>query len=142
MAVPHVADRAAGYGIPGVVVDGMDILAVYSVMREAVERAYNGDGATLVEAKTYRLTPHSSDDDDRSYRSRDEVEEWKRKDPILRFQQVLVSEGLLDQSRIDEYDQRARAEVDAAQAYTDAAPYPQPEEALGDVYAPLEENSP
>jgi len=85
MAVANVADRAAAYGIVGVVVDGNDVLAVYDVMTEAVERAYNDDGATLIEAKTYRIVPHSSDDDDRSYRSREEVEEWKIKGPINRF---------------------------------------------------------
>ncbi len=88
MAVDNVADRAAAYGIDGVVVDGNDVLAVYDVMAEAVERAYNGDGATLVEAKTYRIVPHSSDDDDRSYRSREEVEAWKQKGPINRFRRL------------------------------------------------------
>ncbi len=91
MAVENVADRAAGYGIEGVVVDGNDVLAVYDVMAAAVERAYNGDGATLVEAKTYRIVPHSSDDDDRSYRSREEVESWKQKGPIHNFRSYLGS---------------------------------------------------
>lgn len=135
MAVTNVADRAAAYGIAGVVVDGNDVLAVYDVMTEAVERAYNGDGATLVEAKTYRLTPHSSDDDDRSYRSREEVEEWKRKGPINRFRQYLAGESILTPALIDEYEARARAEVDAAQAAAEAAPDPAPEDALGSVYA-------
>jgi 2-oxoisovalerate dehydrogenase E1 component alpha subunit len=135
MAVANVADKAAGYGVHGVVVDGNDVLAVYAVMREAVERAYNGGGATLVEAKTYRLSPHSSDDDDRSYRSREEVEEWKRKDPITRFQNALRDEGILNDPLIAEYDARARAEVDQAQAEAETAPLPAGETALGDVYA-------
>lgn len=139
MAVANVADRAAAYGICGEMVDGNDILAVYDVMRRAAERAYSGDGATLVEAKTYRLVPHSSDDDDRSYRSRDEVEEWKRRDPIVRFRQHLMERGVLDSAAIDAYEERARAEVDAAQAAAEAAPYPAAEDALGDVYAPLED---
>ncbi len=138
MAVANVADRASAYGIPGVVVDGNDVLAVYDVMAEAVERAYNGDGATLVEAKTYRLTPHSSDDDDRSYRSREEVEEWKRKGPINRFRQYLEAESILTADRLQEYEARARVEVDAAQAAAEAAADPAPEDALGDVYAPVE----
>ena len=85
MAVTNVADRAAAFGMPGVVVDGNDVLAVYAVMNEAVDRARAGEGPTLVEAKTYRIVPHSSDDDDRSYRTRDEVEQWKKRDPILQL---------------------------------------------------------
>jgi 2-oxoisovalerate dehydrogenase E1 component alpha subunit len=104
-------------------------------MREAVQRAYNGDGATLVEAKTYRITPHSSDDDDRSYRSREEVEEWKAKGPIKRFQEYLEAEGILTSALLDEYEARARAEIDQAQATAEAAPDPAPEDALGAVYA-------
>lgn len=138
MAVSDVADRAAGYGVTGVVVDGNDLFACYTVMQEAVERAYSGGGATLIEAKTYRITPHSSDDDDRTYRSREEVEEWKKKDPLLRFQNYLLSEGILTQAQLDTYEARAKAEVDAAQAAAENAPYPAPEAALGDVYAPGE----
>lgn len=138
MAVTNVADRAAAYGVHGVVVDGNDLLACYDVMCEAVERAYSGVGSTLVEAKTYRITPHSSDDDDRSYRSREEVEEWKKKDPILRFQTYLMNEGILSQKQLDEYEARAKAEVDAAQAAAETAPYPPAEAALADVYAPAE----
>ncbi|MBK8022957.1 MAG: thiamine pyrophosphate-dependent dehydrogenase E1 component subunit alpha [Chloroflexi bacterium] len=138
MAVANVADRAAGYGIPGVVVDGNDVLAVYDVMRDAVERAYNGDGATLVEAKTYRIVPHSSDDDDRSYRSREEVDMWKQRDPILRLGRHLEAEGMLSKAEAEQYDRRARVEVDAAQAAAEAAPDPDPQDALGAVYAPLE----
>ncbi|RMF78555.1 MAG: thiamine pyrophosphate-dependent dehydrogenase E1 component subunit alpha [Chloroflexi bacterium] len=138
MAVAHVADRADAYGVRGVMVDGNDVLAVYDVMAEAVERAYNGDGATLVEAKTYRIVPHSSDDDDRSYRSREEVEEWKKKDPILRFQKVLLEETILSDTLIDDYESRARDAVNKAQVEAEAAPWPAPEEAIGDVYAPLE----
>lgn len=138
MAVKNVADRASAYGIAGVTVDGNDVLAMYDVMKEAAERAYNGGGATLVEAKTYRMTPHSSDDDDRSYRTREEVEEWKKKDPIVRFQRYLQAEGILTQAMIDDYETHARDEVDAAHKAAEAAPSPAPEAALGDVYAPME----
>ncbi|MCC6801830.1 MAG: thiamine pyrophosphate-dependent dehydrogenase E1 component subunit alpha [Anaerolineae bacterium] len=141
MAVANVADRAAAYGVTGVVVDGNDVLAVYNVMREAAERAYNGGGATLVEAKTYRIVPHSSDDDDRSYRTREEVEEWKRKGPINRFRQYLEAEGVLTPEILEDYETRARAEVDRAQANAEAARSPEPEDALGAVYAPPEEAS-
>jgi 2-oxoisovalerate dehydrogenase E1 component alpha subunit len=139
MAVPNVADRAAAYGVHGVIVDGNNLLAVYAVMREAAQRAYNGDGATLVEAKTYRPVPHSSDDDDRSYRSREEVEAWKAKDPLLRFSQFLLNEKIADAARLQAWDDDARQQVDRGQEQAEAAPYPQPEEALGAVYAPAEE---
>ena len=84
MAVRDVADRAAGYGFPGVVVDGNDVLACYGAMKEAHERARAGEGPTLIECKTYRFQPHTSDDDDRSYRSREEVEEARAPRPARR----------------------------------------------------------
>lgn len=83
MAVANAADKALGLGLPGVSVDGMDFLAMYQVMKEAVDRARSGEGPTIVEARVYRITPHSSDDDDRSYRSREEVEQFKQRDPLL-----------------------------------------------------------
>lgn len=138
MAVANVADRASAYGVKGVMVDGNDVLKMYDALHEAVERAYNGEGSTLIEAKTYRPVPHSSDDDDRSYRSREEVEEWKRKDPILRFEKWLTEQAILTPALLDEYEERARIEVDAAQAAAENAPYPAPEAALGDVYAPAD----
>jgi 2-oxoisovalerate dehydrogenase E1 component alpha subunit len=136
MAVPNVADRAPAFGIHGLIVDGNDVLAAYRGMTEAVERARSGGGTTLVEAKTYRPVPHSSDDDDRTYRSRNEVEEWKRRDPILRFQTYLRERGLLDDDAIEEVEARVRQEVDEAQAAAMAAPYPPAEEALFPVFKP------
>lgn len=136
MAVPNVADRAAMFGITGVIVDGNDVLASYRAMKEAVERARNGGGATLFEAKTYRPVPHSSDDDDRTYRTRDEVEEWKQRDAIKRFQNYLLEKGILDDESIEEIEQRVRDEVNDAQAAAESAPYPPGEAALFPVYAP------
>jgi 2-oxoisovalerate dehydrogenase E1 component alpha subunit len=140
MAVAHVADRAAAYGVTGVIVDGNDILASYDAMVFARDRAYNGEGATLVEAKTYRPVPHSSDDDDRSYRSREEVEVWKEKDPINRFQQQLLSRGILTQDMVNDYEGKARKMIDDAQKFTEDAPYPEPGPHLDptSVYAPPE----
>lgn len=139
MAVPYVADRAAAYGIEGVVVDGNDVLACYRVMAEAVERARSGGGATLLEAKTYRPVPHSSDDDDRSYRSREEVEAWKAADPITRYRNYLTDKGVMDEGLLEAYEERAKEEVDEALKAAEAAPYPPLESAMGDVFAPLEE---
>lgn len=137
MAVPNVADRAPMFGVEGVVVDGNDVLASYRVMQEAIERARDGGGPTLVEAKTYRPVPHSSDDDDRTYRTREEVEEWKRRDPILRYQAYLKEQGLLDDEAIQAIEQRVRQEVDEAQADAMNAPYPPAEDALGPVFKPV-----
>jgi 2-oxoisovalerate dehydrogenase E1 component alpha subunit len=139
MAVPSVAERAAAYGVKGVTVDGMDVLAVYDAVKAAAERAYNGEGPTLVEARCYRLTPHSSDDDDRSYRTREEVEEWKQREPLARFAAYLREQGVLTEAKSAEMEARALAEVDAAQRAAEAAPQPQPQDALGAVYAPVEE---
>lgn len=135
MAIPNVADRAAAFGMPGVVVDGNDALAVLRAVREAADRARRGDGPTLVEAKTYRPVPHSSDDDDRSYRSREEVEEWKRRDPILLFKTYLELQGLLTTKMNDEIETRVAAEVDDAVKFAEEAPYPDLQIAAGPVYA-------
>lgn len=135
MAVPNVADRAPAFGMPGVSVDGNDILAVYRAMKEAADRARSGGGPTLIESKTYRPVPHSSDDDDRSYRSRDEVNEWKKRDPILRFKTHLQEKKILTDAIVDDYEARAVAEVDDAQKFAEAAPYPPIESAMGGVYA-------
>ena len=135
MAIIDVADRAVGYGLEGIVVDSNDILATYDAMKRAAQRAYSGQGATLVEAKTYRITPHSSDDDDRSYRSREEVELWKHKDPIQRFQNVLMARGILTQAKLDEFESRARQIVDEAQRDAEQLPYPPESFALEGVYA-------
>lgn len=135
MAVDDVADRAQGYGMPGVVVDGNDVLQVYSAMYEAVERARAGGGPTLLECKTYRLNPHSSDDDDRAYRSREEVEEWRKKDPIQRFRAYLLEKGLLTEADEAALLQQLRHDVDEATDYAENAPYPVPEDALKHVYA-------
>ncbi|UOF89911.1 thiamine pyrophosphate-dependent dehydrogenase E1 component subunit alpha [Fodinisporobacter ferrooxydans] len=131
----HVADRAAGYGFPGVIVDGNDVLEVYKVVKEAADRARRGEGPTLIEAKTYRLAPHSSDDDDRSYRSREEVEEAKKKDPLVIFRRYLVDNGLLSDTEEGAIREKIAKEVNDATEYAEKAPYAAPEDALTFVYA-------
>lgn len=138
MGVANVADRGDAYGMPGVMVDGNDVLESYNAAAEALLRARRGDGPTLLEAKTYRPVPHSSDDDDRSYRSRAEVEEWKQKDPILRAERLLRARDLLTDATRDEIQQRVMTLVDQATDFAIQAPYPRPEEALGPVFGPLE----
>ena len=130
-----IAKRAEGYGFPGVEVDGNDVLAVYEAAKEAFERARRGEGPTLIEAKTYRLTAHSSDDDDRRYREREEVDEWRKKDPIARFERYLEETGLLDEEKKEEIADAIRAEVDEAVEHAEKAPHAEPEEVLEPVYA-------
>lgn len=136
MAIENLADRAAGYGFPGVVVDGNDVLAVYEVTKAAVERARAGEGPTLIEAKTYRIVPHSSDDDDRLYRSRAEVEPWQEeKDPIHRFRAYLLDHGIIGDRDVDEIADAVMAVVNDATEFAEAAPQAPPEYALAHVYA-------
>jgi 2-oxoisovalerate dehydrogenase E1 component alpha subunit len=135
MAIENVADRAAGYGFPGVLVDGNDPQAVYEAVKEAADRARRGKGPTLVEAKSYRIVPHSSDDDDRTYRSREEVEEWKKRDSLLQFRNFLQEEGLLDEEQERELRRKATSVVDDATEYAEKAPYPSAEAALEPVFA-------
>src|SRR5918999_4400189 len=130
-----IAKRAEGYGFLGHEVDGNDVLAVYEVAREAFGRARAGEGPTLIEANTYRMTAHSSDDDDRRYREREEIEEWRQKDPIVRFEKYLMENDVLDESGRDEISSEVKAEVAEASEYAEKAPFAEPEEALEGVYA-------
>ena len=128
-----VVARASGYDIPGVEVDGNNILEVYGVMSAAVERAREGGGPTLVEAHTYRYYAHTSDDDDKLYRSAEEVELWRRKDPITRHRQYLVESRLLDQATETALEEEVKRAIAEAVATADAAP--DPKDALSHVYA-------
>lgn len=135
IACESVADRAIGYGMPGISVDGNDPLEVYKVMKEARNRAISGEGPTLIEAITYRLVPHSSDDDDRTYRSREEVEEAKQKDPIVTFKQYLLDNSVITTDELQAIEISVQKEVDEATDYAEKAPYPNPESTLYHVYA-------
>ncbi|OJV97218.1 MAG: 2-oxoisovalerate dehydrogenase [Chloroflexi bacterium 54-19] len=134
MHIQNIADRATAYGMPGIVVDGNDLLEVYRVARDATERARRGEGPTLVEAKTYRYRPHSSSDDDRTYRTKEEVDEWRHKDPIIRFERYLEEQGLIDKDGEQAVRSRAKQAVDEAQRYAEAAPNPSPETIMRYVY--------
>lgn len=135
VACENISDRAVGYGMPGVTVNGNDPLEVYQAVKEARERARRGEGPTLIETISYRLTPHSSDDDDSSYRGREEVEEAKKSDPLLTYQAYLKEIGLLsdeiEQTMLDEI----MAIVNEATDEAENAPYAAPESALDYVYA-------
>ena len=135
MAIEDVADRAQAYGIRGVVVDGNDLLEVYRTMQLAVQEARMGHGPTLLEAKTYRTVPHSSDDDDRRYRTREELELWLKRDPIDRFRKHLVDDGILTDAHADELLTEAAEEIRLAEAFAAAAPDPDPATLGLHVYA-------
>ncbi|NPV75017.1 MAG: thiamine pyrophosphate-dependent dehydrogenase E1 component subunit alpha [Anaerolineae bacterium] len=134
MAVKSVADKACGLGLDGRAVDGTNVFAVYEVMHEVVENARRGGGPSLIEAVLYRITPHSSDDDDRSYRSREEVEEHKKQDPLLIARAILEQEGLLTSKEVEEMESRAKEIINEAVSYAEAADYPSVEEGAYPVY--------
>ena len=134
MATEHVADRAAGYGLRGQVVDGMDVVAVYHTVKAVADQARRGQGPYLIEAKCYRLWPHSSDDDDTRYRPKAELEEWSRKDPITVFRDRLIEDGVFSEDELAAIDAQATEDVRDAAQWALAQPDPKPEDALGFVF--------
>jgi pyruvate dehydrogenase E1 component alpha subunit len=134
MKIENIADRAAAYGIPGVTVDGNDVLAVYEAAHKAVNRARHGEGPTLIECKTYRHKGHSRFDP-ATYRPKAEVEECLKKDPIPRFKAKLQKMGLLTEQEAEKMEQEANLAVEEAVKFAMESPYPAPEEALENVYA-------
>ena len=135
MAVSTVACRAQGYGMPGVVVDGCDVVAVYEATRLAAQRARDGEGPTFIEATVERYLPHTSDDDDRKYRTREEMEESRKRDPLKALQRRLRDPGLLTDEMDEGIHEAARRQVDEATDLAEAAPYPGPEDFYGHVYS-------
>ncbi|MBB3127583.1 2-oxoisovalerate dehydrogenase E1 component alpha subunit [Paenibacillus rhizosphaerae] len=130
-----VSDRALGYGFPGIRVDGNDALAVYKAVKEARERAVRGEGPTLIEALMYRLSPHSTSDNDLAYRTKEEVEENWKKDGIVRFKQYLISCGIWDEEKDSDLQAQLALEIKEATESADNAPFPKPEDTLKHVYA-------
>lgn len=135
MAVASVADRGPAYGIPGVSIDGTDVLAVYEVTRRAVERARRGDGPTLLEARVVRLTAHSSDDNDRSYRSARELKSMRHQDPVARFAAYLHEHEIMSEADERALREEVAAQVEEATVAAEAAPLPDPETLTKHVYA-------
>ncbi len=136
MRVKQVVDRAPAYGIPGVIVDGMNPLAVYRTVREAAKRARAGQGPTLIEAMTYRWGGHSTGDPGTGYRDRDEVTEWKKKDPIPNFRHHLLETGTADEATIETMESEVSRQLEEAVSFTLSAPDPDPSEATAHLYAP------
>ena len=135
VSVANVADRAAGYGIPGVVVDGADVLACYVAARDAVARARAGAGPTLIEAKVMRLTAHSSDDQQTKYRSEEELAAERARDPLPLFRAQLVDAGVLTDEVLGRVTADVTAAVEDATDYAEAQPDPDPATATRHVYA-------
>jgi TPP-dependent pyruvate/acetoin dehydrogenase alpha subunit len=132
--VADLAVRAEGYGFPGVIVDGQDVLAVHEAVKAAAERARAGGGPTFVEAKTYRYRGHY-EGDPQVYRLPGEMEEWRARDPIPAFRHRLLDAGVLDEAALAEIERGVQVQLDEAVAFAKASPLPQPAEALQGVYA-------
>jgi len=134
-ALSDVAARAAGYGIPGVVVDGNDIFAVYQAANRAVDRARSGDGPSLIECKTYRWRAHTERRGMADVRDPAEVETWMRRDPIAQLERQLREQGYLDDAELQTMEREIMAGLEAAVAFAEASPFPLPEQATDDVFA-------
>ena len=117
-----LAEKASAYGFPGVVVDGMDIQAVYGAVAESRQRAVRGEGPTLIEAQVYRMGPHSTSDDPRRYRTDAELQQWKEKDPIARLKHFLITSGILTEEADQKVWETAKAEVNAALQQAESTP--------------------
>jgi pyruvate/2-oxoglutarate/acetoin dehydrogenase E1 component/TPP-dependent pyruvate/acetoin dehydrogenase alpha subunit len=133
--LPDIAARSAAYGIPGEVVDGMDVLSVRRAVTRAIERARRGEGPTLIEAKTYRYYGHSHSDP-RAYRTREEEAFWRGRDPIKVLQRNMASLKLLEDSEFEALQEAVKAKLDRAMEYSEASPVPDPAELITDVFAP------
>jgi TPP-dependent pyruvate/acetoin dehydrogenase alpha subunit len=135
-AIVDVADRAAGYGMPGVVVDGMDAIAVYEAAGEAIARARKGAGPTLLECKTYRFYDHVGVRGmGLTYRTDEELQRWLKRDPIKLFEARLVDLGVLTAKKVEQVHEKVRADVKAGVAFAEASPLPDPTSLLDDVYS-------
>ncbi len=135
MNIQFISERAASYGIPGVSVDGNDVLAVYQVVGEAVARARSGEGPTLVENLTYRWRGHSKSDRN-LYRTQEEIAEWMKRCPIKLFKQLLVGERLMDEVEVEDIDEQAKETIDRSAEAAILMPAPSPDNLEEDVYAP------
>ena len=135
LALSDVAARAAGYGIPGVVVDGNDVMAVYEAAEAAVDRARAGQGPTLIECKTYRWRGHTERPGQEDPRPKEEVEEWRQRDPINRFATSLMDQGLLTEEAWQKMDAEILKAIEDAVKFSEESPFPEPEAAVEDIFA-------
>ncbi len=141
LSTSHVADRAAGYDMPGIHVDGMDVFAVYDAAKQAVERARAGEGPTLLECLTYRYYGHTVFDNPLSYRTKEEEEYWRGRDPLKLFRETVVPQGDITAEELDQIDQEAADLMEEAVKFADESPVPDGKELYEDVYVnyPIEQ---
>ena len=138
MAITDVVDRAAGYGMPGVIVDGMDVIAVHEAAVEAVERARQGGGPSMIEAKTYRFYNHHGVQNlGLKYRSDEEVAIWKLRDPIFTFEDRMIENGVATRANFDDIWAELRADIDTAIQFAEDSPYPTPDQIMVNVYTSM-----
>jgi pyruvate/2-oxoglutarate/acetoin dehydrogenase E1 component/TPP-dependent pyruvate/acetoin dehydrogenase alpha subunit len=135
--IPHVAQRAAAYGMPGEMVDGQDVLAVRDVIERAIARARSGEGPTLIEANTYRYYGHSINDP-RAYRTREEEREWRQRDPIELFARRLIDAGILTEAEVQAIRDRSKATMEEAVRFSKESPLPDVSELTDNVYVELD----
>src|SRR6476620_535658 len=133
MAVENVADRAEAYGLPGEIVDGNNVIEVWSAVTRAIQRARSGQGPTLVECKTFRMTGHSAHDD-AGYVPPELFQYWEERDPIQRHERFLIDRGLMTPAEAKELKARVNREIDEAIQVAEKDPFPDPEDCLKDVY--------
>ena len=131
---PNIADRAFGYGIPGVAVDGNDVLEVYRVTHTAFVRARKGEGPTLIECKTYRQKGHHVGDPGNTYRLKEELESWIKRDPIKTFKERLIKEEIISEKQIENLEKESRKLIEEAVQFAENSPFPEPEEAYQDLF--------
>jgi pyruvate dehydrogenase E1 component alpha subunit len=134
MRIKDIADRAVGYGFPGIVVDGNDFFAVHEAAKSAIERARSGGGPSLIECKTMRMRGHAIHDN-MAYVPKELIEEWSQRDPILRFENHLREVDVLDDAKLAALVKRIEDEIDDAQAFAESAPYPEPATLTEGIYA-------
>jgi 2-oxoisovalerate dehydrogenase E1 component len=132
---PSVASRGQAYGLPGVEVDGNDVLAVYRAAEEAVSRARSGGGPTLLECKTYRTRAHAEGMRDAGYRTKEEVEEWKKRCPIQRFRTKLLGNGIATPGELDQVEAEVKTTIEEAHAFAQDSPWPDPATVTDHVYS-------
>jgi len=134
MAIADVADKAPGYGIPGIACDGFDPITVYVAMKEALDRARRGGGPSIVEAKVYRFLSHSTDDDDRTYRSIEEVRDQRKCDPVPRFERILSQAGIINDEQLAALKADVLRETNEATDASESLPLPAAGEMYGNIY--------
>ena len=130
-----VAQRAGSYGMPGIAVDGNDVLAVADAAEQAISRARAGDGPTLIECRTYRTRPHAEGMGDGGYRTEEEVNEWKARDPISAFADRMLNDGALERPALEQIDREVAGQIREALEFASNSPWPDPDTVADHIFA-------